>query len=220
MRARRSVMLACGMALVASACGGGGDDVVGAGVTAAPEAGAPAPEEPATVADAGELPAFMSEFSRVCTTQVGFPGAATYSGEPGLHPIALFEEYRDEDNYLETSRTLPAAWVITQDADYEDNTELARVELVGCADLVVETPTGTMCTFDADGEEISLELVDATYEVAVYEATTGEQVASERVQASRTTCPAIVSYTEGQTQLVNDPTDDQIINVLKPVVDP
>jgi hypothetical protein len=217
MRARRGVMLACGTALVVGACGGGGE-VVGTGATVSPDAGVVA-TEPA-VAAAGELPGFMSEFSRVCTTQVGFPGAATYSGEPRLHPIALFEEYRDEDNYLETSRTLPAAWVITQDDDYEDNAELAQVELIGCSDKVAETPNGTTCTFDADGEEIALELVDATYEVTVYEAATGAQVATERVQANRTTCPAIVSYSEGQTQLVNKPTDDQIINALKPVVDP
>ena len=218
--------------VVLGACGGGGlaEDATdpapptqNTAPTTAPH-GDEAPTDTAETAapggEAGELPAFLGDFERVCTTQVGFPGAAEYDGEPGIHPVALFEEFTDEeDNFLETSRQLPAAWVVKQDTDYEDNSELAAIELIGCSDRVAQTPNGTKCDFDSDGKEVTLELVDARYVVTVYEATTGEEVTSGKVSAKSTDCPSFVSFEEGQTELVNEPTDAQIIKLLRPAVD-
>jgi hypothetical protein len=213
------------VAMLASACGGGGGNapVEAADATGPPVAADTAGTEPTTgdTADAGELPAFMGDFDRVCTTQVGFPGAASYNNEPSAHPIQLFEEFEDDGGFLETSRTLPKAWVVTQDSDFEDNSELAAVELIGCSEQVEATPNGTDCEFDNDdGDKITLELVDGTFNVTIYEAATGAEVASETITAQSTDCPMFVSYQQGDTQYFNKPSDDQLIKILKPVVAP
>ena len=186
--------------------------------TAAPEATPTAAATEAVVAD--ELPAFLSDFDRVCTTQVGFSGAAAYNKEPRVHTVALFEEYREDDDYLETSRTLPKPWVVEQDDDFADNSELAAIELIGCLDRVKETRNGTKCDFDSDGKTVTLELVDTRSVLTVYEAATGAEVGSERLVAKSDECPSFVSFQEGDTTYFNDPSDDQIIKALKPFVNP
>jgi hypothetical protein len=168
-----------------------------------------------------ELPMFMADFSRVCSTQVGFPGAKAYEAVPGaVHPIVFFEENEHSD-FIQSGVTLPAGWTVTEDANYEDNTELAGIELVGCASIVETTPNGTQCEFDDDGQSISLELVNVTYEVAVYEATTGKVVGTPTtVKAESTECPFVVAYDDGDTTYNLSLDVDDVINALKPAVAP
>ncbi len=168
----------------------------------------------------GDLPQFSTEFDQLCTTQVGFPGAAEYTSDPGPNVIVYMENYRDEGTYVTSSRALPAGWALQEDDDYEDNSEFAAVELVGCLDRTETTPTGIDCEFDDDGTTITLELVDASYDLTVYAAATAEVVGTKSITAAETECPFIVSTEDGDTEHVATPSDDDIVNALKEFVAP
>jgi hypothetical protein len=138
-----------------------------------------------------------------------------------VHPVVLFEDYRGE-GFIDSSRTLPAGWGVEQDADYEDNKDLEVTQLVACSDRTTESPTGVMCTFEGDKGEpaTKLELVDATYELKVYAATTGELKHTATLEAKNSECPFIATFEKGDKTFVNEPSDDDYIGALKPVVTP
>lgn len=177
------------------------------------------PDDTSAPAGDGALPAFMSDFSQVCTTQVGFSGAAAYDGEAGPHPIVLFEEV--DGTLIQSARALPEGWTVEEDSDFEDNSELAGVELVGCSTLLESNPNGTMCDLDDDGETITLELADTSWELTVHEAATGEPVGEPvTLTAESTECPFFVIYEEGDTTYDIEPSDDDYINALRDRVEP
>ena len=165
-----------------------------------------------------ELPTFASDFNRVCTTQVGFAGATPLSDGPGPHPIVLFQE-TDSGLLIESAVELPAGWAIEPDSDFDDNSDLAPTELVGCAQIAAQAPNGVACDLeDDDGNVTTLDLVDVTYELSVYEATSGTLVGTETIEAASTECPFFVFIDEGDTQYFNAPDADQYTNALKAYV--
>ena len=81
MRATRAFLGICLAGAVMCGCSGGtgGGPAATVNANAGPSQGAAAPvPSVASGAPAADLPAFMSEFDRVCETQVGFGGAAAY----------------------------------------------------------------------------------------------------------------------------------------------
>lgn len=150
---------------------------------------------------------------------MGFKGVAAYEGGPGPHPLIFFDDHRGE-GLVESSQQLPDGWKVEQDMDYEDNSDLQKTQLIACNDRVNEIPTGIVCDFEDDGEEIKLELVDSDYELKVYAASTGELKHEARLEARNNECPFIAAFEKGDTTFVNEPTEDQLINALKPVVTP
>lgn len=172
-------------------------------------------------AEEAELPQFLDDFERVCSTGVGFAGATAYdAASPGPHPVVLFEPYGNDGNLITTSRTLPAGWTVDEDLDFEDNGELAGAELVACGERVVETENGTTCELDDDGEPVTLVLVDTTIEFRVFEAVSGTEVGVVSMESASTECPFFVSYDPDDPRYFNTPDDDEIINFLKPFVTP
>jgi hypothetical protein len=229
---KRAVLLLV-VVLLLGACGGGddgGEETGSAAGASSPTAAAGDEDEDeddastTTVPPVGgdeTLPGFIQDFDRVCTTQVGFSGAASYEAGPGPHPVILFEDYRGGD-LIESSRSLPEGWKVEQDSDFEDNRELAEVELIACSSRTSEAPTGVECDFENDEEgTVTLELVDATYDLVVYEARTGEEVHRATLEGSAGgECPFIATFEKGDTTMVSEPEDDAYINALKGVVDP
>lgn len=212
------VLVVAAMAMTfSSACGGGSDS--GDEVANGPAATTTTAQARGSSGSDEEVPAFMTDFDRVCTTQVGFPGVTAYEDGPGLHPVVLFEDHRGE-GFVQSSRTLPAGWSIEQDADYEDNSDLEPTQLIACSDRTTETPTGVKCEFESDGKKVELELVDADYELTVYAATTGEVKHQQTLEARNTECPYVAAFKKGDTTFVNQPSDDDYIAALKPVVAP
>jgi hypothetical protein len=207
------------MGLVLGACGGGGDGASSAGSTTTAGGGSGASTTAAKIGGDGKLPAFSSEFDRVCTTQVGFPGAHAYEGAGAIHPVMLFEEYRGE-SLVASSRSLPDGWTIKEDTNFEDNSELAGVELIACSNLTKETPTGKHCEFEDDGTKVDLELVDTTFKLTVYTASTGKEVGTSTLEAKSTECPFIATFKKGDKKFLNQPSDDDYINALKAHVAP
>lgn len=224
----RRAALVLVLLLFAAACSGGDEPVADAPVTdepgtsdnvvadATPADPPPAPEDVA----AEELPMFESDFDRVCTTQVGFGGATSYEPVAGIHPVLLFQE-TDSGTLITSSAELPAGWAIEQDSNFDDNSELAPIELVACAVVAKTTPNGVTCDFeDDDGSTITLDLVDTTYEMTVHAATTGAVLGTEVIEAVDTECPFVAFIDEGQTEYVNTPDAEQYTNALRPYVMP
>ena len=214
MKVFRLAVLLFAVTLAGCGGGGGGDDDVAAGGDDKPAATTTSATEPEV-----DVPAFIGDFDRVCTTQVGFKGVAAYEGGPGPHPLVFFNDHRGE-GFVESAQELPAGWKVEQDMDYEDNSDLQKTQLIACNDRVNEIPTGVVCDFEDDGEQIKLELVDADYELKVYAASTGELKHEARIEARNKECPFIAAFEKGDKTFVNEPTDDQLINALKPVVTP
>lgn len=214
--------------LLLAACGGGddgdgdegaGDDEVAATTTEDTEPENDEQEEEAEGEEsATELPDFLDDFTRVCENQVGFGGAAEYTAGPGPHLMAFFEEF--DENLIESSRELPAGWAVEQDLDFEDNSEFADVELVVCGVRTDERPNGTTCDFDDEGETVTLELVDTTYEYTAYEAASGEEVRSFTLEGNSTECPLFALLDEDDPTHRNEPADEEVIAGLQPIVDP
>jgi hypothetical protein len=218
---RHVIASVVGAALLLSACGGGGDDK-GSSAAAATSATTTAGTNAATTTTnpATELPQFMSDFSRVCSARVGFAGAASYEKAPGTHPIQLFSRDTPSDDFTQATHTLPAGWTITEDGNFENNQELAGVQLIGCVERTKTTPTGKKCDFDSDGKTITLDLVDATYTVTVYATSTAKQVGTFTLAADTQECPFVAAIEKGDTQYVDTPDDDAYTAALKQFVTP
>lgn len=210
----RTVFLAgCLAAVSLAACGGGGDSKKSAaGPTTTTAATG------ASTTEAGpELPQFASDFDRVCTTQVGFAGAASYEPVAGIHPMVFFEKFRGE-SWVNSSRTFPQGWTVKEDADFKDNHELKAVQLIACADRVKETPTGKQCEFEDKGTKTKLELVNSTYELKLYAATSGEVAKTATLETHTTECPYFATFQKGDKKWVDEPSDDEYTAAVKPVV--
>jgi hypothetical protein len=132
--------------------------------------------------------------------------------------MVFFEEYRGK-SWVNTG-TFPDGWVVKEDTNYKDNSELKAVQLIGCADRIKETPTGKKCEFENKGKKTTLELVDSTYELKVYAATTGKELQSTVIEAKDPDCPYLATFQEGDTTYVNEPSDDDYTNAVKPLVAP
>ncbi len=229
----RRVIIALGTmgVLGLAACGGGGDSGATTRAPAATSATTAATTRAATTtkpasatttrttsAGAGQstegLPQFLSDFDQVCNTQVGFGGAKPYAKTPGVHKVVFFDDYRGESQ-VESSSQLPEEWIVTEDANFEDNSELAEIELVACSERTAERPTGKKCDLDDDGTTVTLELVDDADELKVYEATTGKEVGGATIEAERDDCPSFTFYQKGDTTHVAEPDEDDYINALK-----
>lgn len=230
---RRILPIIVAATAVIAACGGSDDEAtdtadssassdttaVDGDDDAAPSTEA-APDEGDAADAATELPMFASDFDRLCTTQVGFGGAAPLSDGAGPRPVVLLQE-TDSGLLIEASAELPAGWAIETDADFEDNSDLAPTELVGCAQVAGTSATGIQCDLELDdGSIATLELVDVTYELTVYGAATGEVVGTDTIEASDTDCPFFVFIDEGQTEYYNTPDADQYTAALESYVTP
>jgi hypothetical protein len=227
-RATRALLGLCLTAALLSGCGGsnGGASSTGGAADATEGGGQVNGGETAATASQtakADLPAFMTDFDRVCETQVGFGAAAAYDATPGTHPVVLFTDFDDPPTLVKSGVTLPAGWTVAEDEDYANNSELAGVQLVACSRRVSATPNGTKCDFKASDSDTTttLELTDTVYKLTVYAAATGKQVGEpQALEASTTECPYFATFHEGDTQYLNDPTEDQYINALKGVVNP
>ena len=178
------------------------------------------PSQRASQGAGADLPGFMSDFDRVCETQVGFAGAAAYEAGAGLHPVVVFTDFGDPPTLIQSSPTMPEGWTVIEDANYEDNSDLADVQLVACSRRVEATPNGTTCDFEpSDGSgKVTLELTDTTYEL-------DDLLGAERRGRGRAhgwkpppaNAPTSPRSRTATTNL-NDPTEDQYINALKAIV--
>ena len=149
----------------------------------------------------------------VCMDGTALPGAAEYDPSvPGPHPVQIFEPTLG-GSLITTSESLPEGWA----PDVDDPSTAA---LIACLEVANETPNGTTCPFDEEDGATTLLLVDATYDVTVYEATTAHELGSTTIEATSTVCPMVVMYDPSDPRYVNTPTEAQYQEALAEFVMP
>lgn len=200
----RRLMVLATVSMLFAACGGGGDE--------------PAAE---TDAGTGESPAAevsvptvltASEFEQVCGGGT-VAGAAEYSKGPGIHPLFVFEGEDPEYDYR--SLTLPEGW--------QPDLAPETTELVACLDRVREEKIKTCTDYESDDAEepFDVEVYGATWDITLYAATTGEEVASGTVEANDKECPFLVFFDEDEdVQREYSDVSDQVRGFVKDHVAP
>lgn len=154
----------------------------------------------ASLATPTPLPLSVFSYESVCR-QGPIGEAATYtSGVDGPNPIVLFARDGTDSNTYSFSGNisfkLPEPWVVNYDGD------ATRVQLVGCITRTAATPVDTCESKDEDdaNKVYTLNTHDATYEVKLYEAKTGKEVATTSIDAAYGDCPMMSLFSDDETQ--------------------
>ena len=197
------VLALCALAGLAGG-GGGDDDSDPAAPTAAEadveedvgddvESTVPEQTSPPTIAEVN----ILTDFGDVCRG-VSLAGATTYDpARSGIHPLITMAG--EPPTYEQVGALLPDQW---DPAIGEEQT----VELVVCLDRTTATLTQTCDGYlDDDGNDSgnTVEMYDASYDVRLVAATTGEAVASTKMDATDTECPMLVVFD------ADDPVEEQ-----------
>ena len=154
---------------------------------------APAQTEPPTVAEVN----ILTDFGDVCRG-VALDGATAYdAARAGVHPLITMGG--EPPTYEQVGALLPDKWdpVIGEEQ---------TVELVACLDRTTATLTQTCDGYlDDDGNDSgnTVEMFDASYDVRLVAATTGEIVASTQMDATDTECPMLALFD------ADDPVEEQ-----------
>jgi hypothetical protein len=185
-----------------AACGGGDDDDADAAPTAEADdaddqAGAEPGDEsgdvdvtvpeltsPPTVAEVN----ILTDFGDVCRG-VKLEGATAYDpARSGVHPLITMAG--EPPSYEQAGALLPDQWDPAIGAEH-------TVELIVCLDRTATTLTQTCDGYlDDDGNDSgnTVEMYDASYDVRLVAATTGEVVAATQMDAADTECPMLVVF--------------------------
>ena len=197
-----AVLALCALAGLA-ACGGDDDDATAqtavqndddqASDEADDTGAAVEATSPPTIAEVN----ILTDFGDVCRG-VTLDGATAYDGtRTGVHPIMTMAG--EPPSYDQAGANLPDKW------DPAIGSE-QTVELVVCLDRTATTLTQT-CTgyLDDSGNDTGnkVEMYDASYDVRLVAATTGEEVATTQMDATEPDCPTIALFDEG------DPTEEE-----------
>lgn len=159
---------------------------------------------------------FPDNFEGVC--QGATVSAATpYDESAASHKAVYFTTY--EDSLLDQSSELPTDWTVTFSPD---GNALQAIDLVACAVRTAEEPVQTCEGYEDDGQDTGNKVNwhTATYDVSVREATTGEVLAEETVEADDKECPMFASFDdEKQTiDMYASVPKDKVVGLLKPFV--
>lgn len=191
---KRPVVVLAGLFLAGAgaACSGGG------------EAGSP-----------DGLPRFVAGYAATCTDGAGFGGAPSYEAGEDPGPIVFLS--KPDDSYFVLDPGLDDGVVAAELSDADDAGEQARlaaISVVACLAVTSTEATGQTCEYEGDdGGVITLDHVDAVYELVLHEAATGEEIDSAEIEvaAADVECPIVTSIDDGQTEMTPsaDPADVQ-----------
>ena len=212
----RTPSLCLASLLIISACSGGGSEETSEQAVDGADTDAAGDENSA------DLPFSGSGFDVTCATQVPFADTAAYDGAAAeAHPTVLLQKLDDNNGYSRNFAELPEGWIVEDDDDFDDNSELSAVQLVSCLLAVDEIETGVICELELDdGSVAELEVVEVFYDLNIYEAQTATLVGTEQIAAAGTDCPSFVFVDEGQTQYRNSVDGDQLTLALADYVAP
>jgi len=191
-------------------CGGGDDDDDAAQTVAEDDADTQANDQAsaetddveATVPELTSPPTIaevniLTDFGDVCRG-VTLDGATAYDAtRAGVHPLITMAG--EDPSYEQVGALLPDKWdpVIGEEQ---------TVELVACLGRTTATLTQTCDGYlDDDGNDSgkTVEMYDASYDVRLVAATSGEVVASTQMDAAETDCPMLVVFD------ADDPVEEQ-----------
>ncbi|NIK58224.1 hypothetical protein [Kribbella shirazensis] len=150
----------------------------------------------------GRLPGESYDLDPACAGKV-YDDAAPYTGA-APHPVVAFSE--NEAGVLDFEWPLITERPVTDD-----------VQLVACARLASEEPSGPTCGYHAPAMQVPI--VVATYQVTVYELRTGRAMRTFTLQGKDTECPSFLYEGFDEGRLVSRLTDEQWRKALAPLVD-
>jgi hypothetical protein len=169
------------------------DDQTSAGSNDDVEATVPELTSPPTIAEVN----ILTDFGDVCRG-VTLAGATAYDpARIGVHPLITMAG--EPPSYEQVGALLPDQWdpVIGEEQ---------TVELIACLDRSTATLVKTCDGYlDDDGNDSgnTVEMYDASYDVRLVAATTGEVVASTQMDATDTECPMLAVFD------ADDPIEEQ-----------
>lgn len=158
--------------LVAAACGG-----------EAGSEGSPQKDAPTTT----QVFLFRSDFEHVCNGATVSQAAPYVPTEPGPHPLMVFAGAAP--NYGQQFVLVPDDWE-TEIGDEE------MTQLVVCLDRTSQTSVELCEGYEDEGTTWAIETFDATYDVRLLTATTGEELAATTMSAAAGDCPFFSFYDE------------------------
>ena len=112
--------------------------------------------------------------------------------EPGTTPVAVYEDAGDGWTFQSWIGDLPESRdpIIPEDAG-----------IVVCLE-VTGSEVAEECEFEEEGQEFTLELADADYDVTVRGAATADELAAGSASATSGDCPTFTSFSGGETSRV------------------
>jgi hypothetical protein len=167
----------------------------------------------------GDKPAdrvlFDTDFQGVCSGAPQAAAAAYDKAVAGIHPVLGFgsSPLETDANKL-TAMTIPEGFT-RRWAQGQNN--LAEVQLVVCAKRIKDTATKTCDGYKKNGVDTGQKVTihNATFEVKLFAAKTGEQLATKNIDASDDDCPTIIP--SGTTD--HYPTvDESVVAFVQPIV--
>ncbi len=157
---------------------------------------------------------FDSDFEGVCSGAPQAAAAAYDKAAGGIHPLLGFgsSPLESDANKLSTL-TIPEGFT-RRWAEGKNN--LAEVQLVVCAKRIKDTAVKTCDGYKKDGKDTGQKVTihNATYEVTLFAAKTGEQIASKTIDATDE-CPTIIF---GDTKDHYPNVEDAVVAFVQPMV--
>jgi hypothetical protein len=178
------------------------------------------PAETTPTAEPTERPLSSYDFEDVCRRGT-VERAPVYNPEVetgAIHPIVIFKRNSADDSYssmLPSTLELPVPWTVDIGDDH------GAVELVVCL-TGIDSSLADECSYEDDesDDEYILNIYDTTYEVKIYTAHTGEEIASTTVKAQYETCPMIHLFSEKVEDAYASPPSASLEEFLQPYVEP
>lgn len=163
------------------------------------------------------VPVQAADFVGVCSGATESRASDYASSDE--HKLVYFETL--EDDLLEQSSRMPTDWTVQ---NFEDLDAFAAVDLVACAERTGATKVKTCDDYDIDetGERGTVNWHTATYDLRVFEAKTGSELASTTIRAGDKDCPMFVTFDEGELEIDEFavPSDSELTKFLRPFVQP
>lgn len=147
---------------------------------------------------------FSTDLEQVCAggTVAGVPEYD--ESAQGIHPMLAFEGKDPE--YSEMVVDFPEGWV----AAFPD---IEKTELVACLNRTGESFVKTCKGYESDetDETFSVDLYNADYEVTLYAARSGDEVATTRINATAKDCPMFAFFDEGEQSQIEYASPDKFL---------
>jgi hypothetical protein len=176
--------------------------------------------EATPTAEPTERPLMSFDFEDVCRrgTVEKAPAYEPQAGSGKIHPLIAFRRDPGNDSFYHMSPAslkLPIPWMVDIGEDH------GTVELVVCMDGI-DSSLADVCTYDDDesDDEFVLRTYNTTYQVTVYRAKTGEEVASTTVEAAFDDCPMFHMFSDQEEDTYAYPPAGPLEEFLQQYVEP
>ena len=145
-----------------------------------------------------------------------------YVAEPGsgkIHPVLVFENRFSEANSFSqiypSTLKFPVPWMVDSDGDF------STVEVVACLEKADTTFVQTCDYTDDDtGDEFLLDVYNATYDVHVYAAQSGEELGGTTLFAETDDCPMFHMFSNPKEDYFASVSMVELQEFLAPIVEP